>query len=119
VLHLSPDTRYYYRIKAISDIDTAVGAFVSFRTVVDGIAEDFSKISVFPNPARDIVQISMPGKKDGDVLVFDAIGHLRIQLLANEVRKSGNIDIRKLESGVYTLVYAQGKYSYHVRIIKM
>lgn len=118
VLNLIQNTTYYFRIKATSASDTLVGELFSFRTATDGIANNFRKINVFPNPGSDIIHFGLPFIPEGEIVIFDNMGRKRIQFNTKEMQNPNSIDVRKLETGIYTLILNAGKYSYHCRIEK-
>jgi hypothetical protein len=118
VLLLVQNTTYYYRIKAINDNDTLAGELLSFRTAIDGIADNFREIIVFPNPCSDIIHFGLPYLPEGEIRIFDNTGRKRMQINTKEMQNPNSIDVRKLETGIYTLILNAGKYSYHCRIEK-
>jgi len=63
-----------------------------------GIIEHKQSIIFYPNPAKSIVQFDLPNNFQGEVLVYDLNGRLRLNETA-----SGSINIDKLASGSYII----------------
>lgn len=85
-----------YRIKQL-DID---GRFEYSGIVVIKQNNELTTATVFPNPAKDFLQISLPGNVQLQrIQVFDASGKLIIQ----SKNSTGKLDISILKPGVYNL----------------
>jgi hypothetical protein len=74
-------------------------------TSVMGVADVYNtspQVVIFPSPANDHVQVSLPrGTSNAELLIFDATGRLAIR---DQLRTgSSEIDVRMLASGAYQL----------------
>ena len=81
--------------------------------MVDAVDEmDVSTISLYPNPASDVVHIE--GVEAAEVLVYNSIGQL-----VKRVRNSNEISVEGLSEGVYLvrILDAEGK-NYVARVMK-
>lgn len=84
-----------------------------------GILNSSSKlISVFPNPAKDMINIDIDGGVNdrSEILLTDMAG--RVLEKIQPVHKQTAININDLSSGVYLLKYSDGVYSQTVKFTK-
>lgn len=85
-----------YRIRQV-DMD---GQFSFSGIVMIKELSAYKDISIFPNPSRSLIQITVPGNVQfSSIKIFDATGRLVI----NAARSNGQVDIRSLKNGVYHL----------------
>jgi len=85
-----------YRIRQV-DMD---GQFSFSGIVMIKELSGYKDISIFPNPSRSLIQITVPGNVQfSSIKIFDATGRLVI----NAARSNGQVDIRSLKNGVYHL----------------
>jgi nitrate reductase cytochrome c-type subunit len=74
---------------------------------VDLIENDFNPLSIYPNPASELVNISSPQAIDAELIITDINGR---SVFMNTFNSNIQVDISKLESGIYFVkVYNQEK----------
>jgi hypothetical protein len=59
-------------------------------------------LSVYPNPATDILNVSYTSNLDGEFILFDAVGHVIIKSTLNRNNTKATISISELCTGVYS-----------------
>jgi len=85
-----------YRIRQV-DID---GKYSFSGIVMIREVSDNKDISIFPNPSRSMIQVTVPGNVQfSSIKIFDATGRLVI----NTTNSNGRVDIHALKNGVYHL----------------
>ena len=85
-----------YRIRQV-DID---GKYSFSGIVMIREVSDNKDISIFPNPSRSMIQVTVPGNVQfSSIKIFDATGRLVI----NTSNSNGRVDIHALKNGVYHL----------------
>jgi hypothetical protein len=90
----------YYRIKQI-DIDGKH----TFSSIIKLNTDNSSQISIYPNPAKDMVTIN--GAKIGsNLMLTDLSGKIFLKMVV--AQNSFTIDIRKYASGIYLLKTNEG-----------
>lgn len=122
---LESSTVYYWRVRAFSLIDTSdfspVWSFTTQEAV--GVAEYFadSEVSIFPNPAKDVVNIKVNSNQSANVLVtlYDLLGQAVIQ--RDFAFKSGQnnteLMLGDLSNGIYLLKMVKDDQVYTHKII--
>ncbi len=122
ILGLSFSTKYYWKIIPFNSGGQATGATTwNFTTRapllgVDDSNKEGKSSSVYPNPAKDLVSITLSDKFDASstkVSVIDASG--KMVTSSNSVK---DIDISKLQKGVYILQITDGVHSETKKLIK-
>lgn len=85
-------------------------------TGADHQVEVAPKLSLFPNPASTVLNLSLSGKtKFALVKVSDIRGAV---ILTMRYPSSNQLDISSLSAGVYLLMVSDGKRDYHQKFIK-
>ena len=86
----------YYRLKQL-DFD---GSYHYSKTIVVDFAPE-GKISLYPNPARDWLQIDFPEKtaEQTTIYLFDAMGRLALTEVMQPGNSSHRLDVRKIFPG--------------------
>lgn len=95
------DKDIYYRLKQI-DID---GNFDISKTIfVSGKCKSIIDVSIYPNPARNILNISMTGFEEDIVIVkfYDQTGKFILEQ-AVETNNRSDFDINELKPGIYNM----------------
>lgn len=96
-----------YSVMVVDD----AGCIVTEPFVVSwtsGISENVYTFSIFPNPAKDIVTVSLEGIVADNIQVTNAIGQSIMTI--NPESTVTNIDLRNFEAGIYFIkVYVDGK----------
>lgn len=70
------------------------------------IANTENKLSIYPNPATNILNIKNNNFSDEKVTVFNMIGQKVMEI---KIDKNATIDINQLSKGVYTIYFEQSK----------
>lgn len=102
----------YFRLKT-ADLDGSVSysRVVSLASACNG-----RDISIYPNPARGMLYVSIPGFRDEGVVTIASLTGEALQAIA--ITHSGQaIDLKTLIPGVYVLLYADGNRSIAKKII--
>ena len=58
-------------------------------------------VKVWPNPAHDIVQVSMPGMNETQIRLIDTSG--RILRSINSTTKQTSVEVGELDAGMYLI----------------
>ena len=108
---LANGTTYYWRVKTISNSLTSPWSEVWNFTVEqkpNSIAKSLGdKITVYPNPSNDIIQISGVADVNTKIEVINSLGQIVNAPTLNG--KHIGIDVKDLTSGVYTLKIYMGE----------
>jgi 6-phosphogluconolactonase (cycloisomerase 2 family) len=92
----------------------------NFSSVV-GVGESSFEINLFPNPARESVQLSFAGDvnlfKDSTLEIFDVAGKLVYS--TQNVAKSNQIDVSQLSAGVYIALLSNQQYKQEIKFSKL
>jgi subtilisin family serine protease/chitodextrinase len=88
------------------NLTTASTTFFSMTNFAEEIGNETSSFILYPNPANDKVQITMPQNSNAKVSVYNISGSLvrHININADE-----SIDVSSLASGVYTVKINDGR----------
>lgn len=110
VINLMPGTTYEWRIKAVCSNYSAIAVVTTPAAMPFGMDdEDFDTpvIHLFPNPARDVLNVQYSGNitKDHSWFIADAVG--RIVKTLDALPEFGIIDVSVLPGGVYFLGVSQ------------
>jgi hypothetical protein len=102
---LTPQTDYYWRVRAANAKDTTdVWDEFSFTTYFGLSVEENSQIEwdVYPNPAYDYVNISIEGSNSAYAEVINILGDVVIN--SNNMRNGNNIiNLGELDPGMYMI----------------
>lgn len=84
--------------------------FVAFikldSTVFSSIDEpNNQELVLFPNPAKDFVQLSIMKFDNPELTIINALGEVEIRLTAEQLSSNKRIDVRSLTSGLYFVKY--------------
>jgi hypothetical protein len=120
---LQPSTNYYFHVRALcSSSDVSEWKSTAFNTYATSIVtvagnEDFS-LNVYPNPAKDVLNIEVKGsmKGGGTVMLLDLSGKLidQIQLSSDK----GQLNLSNVANGLYLLRYRDSQNTETMRIQK-
>jgi len=66
---------------------------------VPGFSEP-PKISLFPNPVRDVLNINLPENKETEIILYTPNGQL---IIKKTINNNATIDLKSLKSGIYIL----------------
>jgi hypothetical protein len=80
---------------------------------------DHYKVSIYPNPAKDYLQIKIDGNKQEfqKILITDVFGRIVRIINAKEVQNN-SISLKKMENGYYNLILIHSKGKIVKRFIK-
>lgn len=74
------------------------------------IEKELEEISLYPNPANDVLTISTQSISERDITIFDLVGNIALQQsFTNNSSLQLTIDISALPAGMYTVVVNGGK----------
>lgn len=115
---LANSTLYYYQVAAYNTSDTAYSNITSGTTLATGISTlaNEASIFVFPNPASDVLTVSLPvSNHPAQLTIFNNIGQavLSQQICDNQTI----INISELVDGVYFVKMEDGTKYYTQKII--
>lgn len=101
----------FYRLK-MQDID---GKY-TYSNVLRIRFGQLISTSIYPNPAKDNLIVTLPGTQTGTLHIINTAGNIVMKkiLQGNAV----SIDIRRLPPGIYSLKILQGNNSYIEKLIK-
>ncbi|MDR1544157.1 MAG: discoidin domain-containing protein [Prevotellaceae bacterium] len=108
--NLTPVTPYTFHIIVTatkpSDNDYIIEADITFTTNAEGVITEIptvilSQISIYPNPATDILYIGGIAEKTA-VKIYDSTGHL-----LKQQQISGEINVSDLQQGIYLLTVGE------------
>lgn len=118
VFELLSETTYYYRAFADNTIGVGYGEIISFQTRPTGIDENSRfKLNVYPNPAREKVNIVSQNGILDNVAVYSSTGSLIYMTSINSDK--GEIDVSRLSPGVYIIkVQYSGANMQFIKVIK-
>jgi hypothetical protein len=75
-----------------------------------------AKIQVYPNPVNDILKINHGMTGDLNVTIIDAAGKLMLQ--TTEQNQSFELDISKIQQGIYSIKLENGSQIINTRFSK-
>jgi hypothetical protein len=115
---LTPETTYYFRTYAINSEGIGFGEIHTFTTwPLSSEINGLSKVSIYPNPASDVVNIVSLEREVVQVVICDLSG----KPILNTNEKSNNISliINDITTGIYiiSLKYTDGYVSHHRIVI--
>lgn len=110
-VHISPNgstgmvhNRYYMEDlngNKLDSIDVKIGNFASIKDVKPSVT-----FNAYPNPADDILTLSVQGSAENTVKLVDVLGNI---VMEDKISSSKKIDVRDFKNGVYILtVYSNG-----------
>jgi Secretion system C-terminal sorting domain/Carbohydrate esterase, sialic acid-specific acetylesterase/Fibronectin type III domain len=103
-LKLKSNLKYTYRLKAFSDVSESNFGSVEVKTLVilANQEEENSKFKVYPNPAKNELNISFSEVFTGEISLVDILGRSFSEMKLSK-QKSVLMDVSGLERGVYFL----------------
>ena len=110
-----PDLELFFYAPCEEGIQSSVFTSVYFgdATGVEDLESNISRLSIFPNPTSDVVNVNFNLLKSGNVKLelYDMLGRLQMQDL-NEKFAAGEqqkrLDVAQMLSGIYMLVIQNG-----------
>lgn len=124
---LLDETTYYYRVRAYKTSTGDVGGFYfsSPKSVRTGIATSIAKsisqaesISVYPNPAKQSVTVAYGSYKLSKIEILNSIGQIVHTILLDNTKTSENVDIHRLQSGIYFIKVQTNNKNIVCKIVK-
>ncbi|TDX83113.1 T9SS type A sorting domain-containing protein [Epilithonimonas xixisoli] len=119
---LEPNKQYYVRIKpnVLKDLNNNILTQTSYSTFTTGTTlstneslTKLNKISIYPNPVKDILHIQNNGESVKTITIYDASGR---QMLTKKAAKE--INVSKLQKGAYVVTLETDKEVKSFKIIK-
>lgn len=122
---LEPNTLYYWRIRAISPIDTSNYSNVSTFTTLSPISvnEYFKEaaLAIFPNPAQDMfsVQMNISEQAEVELYLYDLLGQVVLsrKLSFAPGFNQSNIVLDNVANGIYLLKLNKGDQVYTNKLV--
>lgn len=109
---------YGYSLFEIEAYGSALAARQA-ATVIEDTAAAATVFAIYPNPASNYVQLSIPEKLDNkEVMIYDHSGALLLQHKLTTDAQEGIIDISKLPRGIYILKFKSDQKSWTGKLIK-
>ncbi len=102
----------FYGVKTgakVTSINETVSTYTP--TSVSGAVKEDMKISIYPNPANDVIAIQLPNvmQDNFDVKLFDINGRLVQKSVIYQGSTIAYLDVRTEYNGMYTVVISNGK----------
>lgn len=88
---------------------------VEAKTLGVGLANK-NEVRVYPNPAKDIVNLAWDNAKPTKILLYDTAGKL-LQTISNVADKKAQINVSKYPKGIYILKYELNNKAYSEKLI--
>ncbi len=96
----------------------AITAIVQTTSVEEVVAN--GKLKVYPNPATNVLNISLPeGVQPGIIMVYDLQGRLIGQEKVNQVNEMYQMSLQALDPGMYTIQFISGNNRYSSRFVRL
>ncbi|MEJ0103711.1 MAG: T9SS type A sorting domain-containing protein [Bacteroidota bacterium] len=110
-VHTQPSAINYYRLKMI-DLD---GKFL-FSQILRISISTVQDVTIFPNPAKNYMTVTMPGTKPAVIELISNKGEI---VMKKQVAASAAlIDISNLSAGIYTVRIRQGEKTIINKLVK-
>ncbi|MBK7965561.1 MAG: T9SS type A sorting domain-containing protein [Bacteroidetes bacterium] len=98
--------------------NNAVTAIVQTTSINEWVAN--GKLNMYPNPARDVLNISLPESvKQGMLMVYDLQGRLIWNEKVNPTNEIYKMSLLAIDPGMYTILYVSGNSRYSSRFVKL
>lgn len=112
---LAPYGYSLYEIEAYGSASTAKKA----NSAVAETQAENTVFAVYPNPAVNYIQLSLPGKLDNKIIsIYDNSGTLILQNTPEADASESVIDISRLTKGIYILNFKSDQKSWTKKLIK-
>ena len=108
---LAPASVIHNTASIVFDFNTAVVTNTTENIIISNMPNGLNEIvnaenpiSVYPNPATQIITISaQENLSNAVVLIYDLSGKLVLQKDIHSIHKQTNLDISSLENGIYMI----------------
>ena len=98
--------------------NNAVTAIVQTTSINEWVAN--GKLNMYPNPARDVLNISLPESVlHGMLMVYDLQGRLIWNEKVNPSNEIYKMSLLAIDPGMYTIHYVSGNSRYSSRFVKL
>ena len=98
--------------------NNAVTAIVQTTSINEWVAN--GKLNMYPNPARDVLNISLPESVlHGMLMVYDLQGRLIWNEKVNPTNEIYKMSMLAIDPGMYTILYVSGNSRYSSRFVKL
>ena len=122
---LNPDTKYFYRLRAVNDTDTsAYSNVLILNTTITSVQNQLnaSNVQLFPNPAKEELFLQLDHEKMGalQVRLSNTTGHIvqTYNMQKNSSSQQFSLSIENLPAGFYFLQLRLGSNSGIFKIVK-
>jgi hypothetical protein len=112
------DTQSIPNLNPCSNYDITIPPYnvVVPVTGTETIAPQDNEISIYPNPARDLVQVSnLPAQ--AELIALYAVTGERVGIRPTLGRSKANVDVSGLPAGVYILTVMGSQYSVNRKVV--
>lgn len=102
----------FYGVKTGAKVPSITETVSTYTpTSVSGTVKEDMKISIYPNPANDVIAIQLPNvmQDNFDVKLFDINGRLVQKSVIYQGSTIAYLDVRTEYNGMYTVVISNGK----------
>ena len=110
---------YQYRCAVANSwgcTDTSQMASLTATNGVNNVLYNDPMVTVYPNPARKAVTITLPGKEGGDVQIINAVGQLIVEKAFTGA--STQVELSSIPSGVYIIRIKYNDYIITRKLLK-
>jgi hypothetical protein len=127
---LAPLTKYYYRVRAVTGVDTTgnsnviavttspIGLTSTDSSKLSTEKEDAFKVEVFPNPASDAFSINVQSRSSNniEIIITDVNGKKVYEATGNNY--NNYVIGKEISPGVYFIKVTQGQNSKTLKLVK-
>lgn len=92
---------------------TAVAGIISEKTITNS-SNDSSYLTLYPNPVKEIVTITILDNKEGEYKIYNNVGY-EVQ---NGRTSGGEINVNTLKNGIYILKFNNGENTFTKTFVK-
>ncbi len=110
----------FYGIKTGAKVPSITETVTTYTpTSVSGTIKEDMNISVYPNPANDVIAIQIPNvrQENFDVKLFDVNGRLVQKSIIYQGSTIAYLDVRTEYNGMYTVVISNGKDTFTEKVL--
>jgi hypothetical protein len=84
---------------------------------VDGLSSN-QKIQIYPNPALEHIQLTIPNQLINFIRIFDLSGKLMMEAEVNTINQLVDVNVSGLKPGIYFVKINTDSGNYHEKIVK-
>lgn len=117
-VQLKSNQKYIYRLKAFSDVSESTFGIIEVKTltILANQNEENDNFKIYPNPAKDKLNVSFSESFTGNISIVDLWGRnfLEVKIIK---QKSVTIDVSGLHKGVYFMMIRANESVYSHKIL--